>query len=171
MVWSPKLNVVDLTLTVDNLLAFIEANQTEALSWANGGPGLADFAAIYPNTIGWLKSKFPSLLVLGQADEGDGGNEGSLVETRLGLRFETAVMGTPDELPILTKKYDLALRSMLVNVPSATLIAGSATITRAYVSAWPASVYDRLREAGRGNSFLQVFQTSMEYTLITAAES
>lgn len=166
MTWAPELNVIDLSPVIDNLLGYIETNQQDAFDWANGGPGLAPFAAIYPNAAGWLKSIFPYLLVIVQQDEGETGGD-TLLNTTFRCRLEMAIMGKADELPLLTRKYDLAVRSMLVNIPSETLCAGMKTETVLWKQDWPASVYDVLRGSKTANSFLQIVQTEMSYIFQT----
>lgn len=171
MAWTPKINVVDLTPVIDNLLAYIEANQTDALAWAHGGPGLDDFAAIYPNASGWLRSLYPYLMVLTHADRGEEGTDEATADEMavsvLSIRFEVVITGTADELPEQSKEYDQALRSMLMNIPAATLTNGCMTLTRVVPPALPSSVYDVLRPGIKPTQFMQIFQTVMEYTLAT----
>jgi hypothetical protein len=164
MTWEPELNVVDLTPVVDNLLGYIEDNQTDALEWASAG-GLAPLTT-YKNAAGRLSTIYPQLIVLTQTDSGEVGTD-SLASTEFVLRIETAVMGTADELPTVTKQYDLAIRSMLVNVPSEMLCAGMKTTTRVMEREIPATVYDVLRGTKRANSYLQIFQTEMTYIFQT----
>jgi hypothetical protein len=168
--WTPTRNVVDLTPVIDNLLGYIEANNQDALVWAKGSPGLDPFAAVYPNASGWLKSLYPYVMVLNHADSGKDAEDdanGELVVTTLNLAFEVAVMGKADEISRKSMQYDLALRSMLVNVPGETLVDGCKTFTRAYASEWPESTYDVLRPGDRPKQFMQVFNTAMVYTIVT----
>lgn len=167
MAWTPELNVVDLTPVIDNLLGYIGGNQTDALTWANGGTGLDDMT-LYSNAAGRLASQYPQLIVLTQSDEGELESD-TLLTTEFRIRLEVAVMGTADELPAKAKTYDLAVRSMLVNIPNATMTAGMKTTTRLWKRDWPATVYDILR-GGTGkqaNSFLQIFQTEATYIFQT----
>ena len=115
MAWNPTQNVVDLTPVIGNLLAYVEANQQDALEWAHGSSGIDPFAAIYPNAAGWLRSLYPYLMVVTHQDRGEDAEteNGDVIVTTFTLLFEVAVKGNADELPTLTKEYDRALRSML----------------------------------------------------------
>lgn len=174
MTWAPTNKVVDLTKVVDNLLGYIEAQQTDALVWAKdtSDDALPDFAGIYPNATGRLATKFPQLIVLDQehlAEAGDTDN-GDIVRITLALTLEVALTGPDaDALVLTTKKYGLALESMLVNIPAATLTADSKATTHGYLAKYQ-TVYDVVvgykKEA---SNWLQIFQTRVEYVLLTGA--
>src|SRR3954470_13382744 len=91
MVWTPKANVIDLTQVADNLLGYIEANQTDALIWANGGTGLDDFAKFYTNAVGRLQTQFPSLMILTQRAEAD--LSGEILLSGLEITLEGTIAG------------------------------------------------------------------------------
>jgi hypothetical protein len=166
MAWDPQLNVIDLTPVIDNLLGYIRDNQSDALFWANGGAGLDDFQGIYPNASGWLSSLYPYVLVLVQEDEGE--TEGdTLLSTTLRLRLEVAVTGTKDDLSGKAKRYDMALRSMLINIPGDTLTADMKTNTVLWKQEWPKTVYDVTSRDKKTNAFVQMFQTEMTYIFQT----
>lgn len=171
MAWTPTKNVVDLTKIVDNLLNYIEDEQTDALTWANGGTsGLDDFASFYTNASGRLYTKFPSLMVLGQQDDGEEAetDEGDVLVTTLDLIMEVTLSGpNADDLVLTTKVYDLALKSMLANIPAATLTADSKVATHAVIIQL-GTKFDVLNKLS-AKVFIQVFQTEVIYKLITRA--
>jgi hypothetical protein len=167
MPWTPQQQVIDLSQLADNLLGYIEANQTAALSWANGGAGLDDFAKFYTNASGRLQTIFPSLMILTQRAEEDlagdalqAGWEGTLEATVSG--------GDPDMLVANTKLYEKAIKSMLANIPSDTLTANSDPITRAHIFEIETR-FDILRGQSKATGFLQIFQVRFVYSLLAEA--
>jgi len=160
-VWTPTSNVFDLTLVVDNLLSYIAANNGAALRWANGGVALPEFVYLYPNAPGRLISKFPALIVIDQAYQTS--LDSDILIAALQLKFEGCVSGPNlDELVLKTKKYAMALESMLANVPSAT-ITGSATKHGALHEI--GSNFDLTGQLKHANSYLAIFQTKCLYKL------
>src|SRR4051812_38784505 len=118
MAWPPqsKANVFDVAPLADNLLGYIESNQTDALAWANGGSGLADFAKFYTNASGRMQTTFPSLLILGQRIESD---LEEAMQADWQLVLEGAISGpNTDQIVADAKRYGQALESMLANIPS-----------------------------------------------------
>lgn len=172
MTWAPETNVVDLRLAADNILGYIGDNQSEAHAWANGGTALPDYQKLYSNAAGRLGSLFPSLMILDQEDEGEEAEteNGDVLLTGLKLTFECTVTGSdPDELVLTTKKYDMALKSMLANIPSATITANGLVTAHAWVKQI-GTKYDILRGQKTANSFLQIFQTQVIYKLLSTKE-
>ena len=167
MAWTPRIKVPDLTGVVDNLLGYIRDNQADAHEWANGSP-MKDYAALYPNAAGRLTTKFPQLLVIDQEHKGEEGksDDGELLVIRLALTFEGAVTGNnADTLVNTAKAYGMALESMLVNIPGATLCAGMTNTTHGVCMTYQ-TVYDVLKGTGKtGSTWLQIWQTQVEYEL------
>lgn len=173
MTWAPKNKVVDLTTVVDNLLGYIDANQSDAHKWANGGAAMPDYKKLYPNASGRLAAIFPQLLVLNQEHSAEDSEtaDGDLLIIRVALTLEGTMTGpNEDELVLTAKKYALALESMLANVNSASLTANANQIMHSHLMTY-ATVFDLI--AGYGNkkasSWLQMFQTKCEFRLITSA--
>jgi hypothetical protein len=158
MTWTPQYKVIDQRLLAQNLLAYMEANQTDALTWANDGPGLSDFQKFYTNASGRLQTIFPCLMVLGQQVET--GLEDSL-QADFRLVLEGAVSGSDtDELVASAKVYAMAVESMAVNIPSTTLMANAKHYHSAYVTELN-TVQDVVNRITSG--FLQVFRTTITY--------
>ena len=165
--WTPENKVLDVVNVVDNLLAYIGDNQTDALEWANGGTPMDDFASLYPNAPGRLISKFPALICLSQAYETD--LTGDLLIAGLELKFEGAVTGPNlDDLTLNTKRYAMAVESMLANVPSATLSAGATNTIQATLFEI-GTAFDLTGQLKTANSFLAIFQTKAIYKITGAA--
>lgn len=123
MPWNPNLAATDISLIWPNLRAWIEANQVDALSWANGGAGLDPFAQIYNSAAGRAHTVWPDLMVTGDAAKTDYGDEGLMVSYGLALVMRL-VDPDPDVLIAKGKKYLRAVESMIVNCPVATLLNG-----------------------------------------------
>lgn len=165
MAWTPPTNVIDLSQIADNLLGYIEANQEDALEWANSGPGLNPFAKLYTNASGRLQTIFPSLMILSQTCETD--LSGSTLIAGLELALEGTIGGpNADELVADTKKYAKAMESMLANIPSADLTANSDPAMTAELFEIETRL-DILRGQARPTAFLQIFQTRCVFRLVT----
>lgn len=170
MTWAPTKQVIDLSGVVDNLLEYIETNQADAHLWANGEP-LDDYKALYPNATGRLSTKFPHLIVLDQEHKGEDTDteQGEVLAITLVLTLEGAVTGSNvDTVVNNAKKYALALESMLMNIPSATLT-GSASVHGYCAGYQTASDLFKAHGGKTASSWLQIFQTRCEYRLITSA--
>lgn len=166
MPWTPTKQVIDLTKLADNLLAYIEAQDAAALTWANGGTALPEFAATYSNATGRLQTIFPSVLILNQQVETD--LTGDVLLGGWEVTLEVAISGADaDTLATTTKKYGKAIESILSNIPSATLTSGSSpAITAALFEL--RTLYDQTRQLP-SMAWVQIFQTRGLYQLIQAA--
>lgn len=165
MAWAPALKVIDLSQVADNLLGYIETNQEDALEWA-GGPGMIPFEKFYTNASGRLQTIFPSLMILAQKAETDLTSEA--LDAALQMVLEGTVSGSnADELVADTKKYSMAVESMLANIPSASLMANSNRYHRAYITELETEL-DILRGNQTPSAFLQIFQIRVVYRLSTS---
>lgn len=161
MAWLPTAKVIDLSQTADNLLAYIAANQTDALEWAE--PGLDDFQKFYTNASGRLATQFPSLMILSQRVDTD--LAGDTLDAALQLILEATISGSDaDELVAKTKHYSKAVESMLLNVPSEVLMANAEGYHRSYAVELETEL-DILRGQQSPSAFLQIFQTRVVYRL------
>lgn len=167
MAWTPTIQVVDATRPVENLLAYIEEYGADAIQWANGGTALPDFATLYSNASGRLGTQFPLLMVLNQQMETD--LTGDALVAGLEITLEGAVTGSDtDELVYTSKAYAMAVESMLANISSDDLMAGSYKSTHAALFELR-TVFDILHGFKTANSWLQIFQTKVIYKLTTSA--
>lgn len=166
MTWTPRTNVIDLTQVADNLLGYVGENDSDALLWANGS-ALPEFAAFYTNASGRLQTIFPSLMVLSQDAETD--LTGDILISGLQLTLEGTVSGSnADDLVAATKMYAKAVESMLANIPSATLMAGSSPHQEASLFEIETK-FDILRGQQAPSAFLQIFQIRCVYRITAAA--
>lgn len=167
MTWPPpnERKVFDFTGVVENILDYIEEYNEEALVWA-GAPAVP-FETLYPNAPGRLITQFPTLVCLAQGYETD--LQGDALLAGLALKFEGCVTGPHlDDLVLTTKKYAMAVESMLANISSEDLTAGfKNTTTGALIEI--ASDFDLAGQLQDATNYLAIFQTKCAYQFITAA--
>lgn len=174
MAWTPKEQVLDLTPLIDNILGFIETNDDDALAWASGLTvgETAPFAGIYSNASGRLATLFPQVMVLDQeVSVKPNDNQGDVLNGILALTFEGAVTGkTADETTQTAKVYAKAVESMLVNLTTSLIAATSPQITDAICLGYQ-TAHDQVKGAAgkSASSWLQIWQTRVEYRLIAEA--
>jgi hypothetical protein len=117
MAYSPQINVVDATQFKDNLIAHFQANQADALIWANGGRILQEIRNFYKSPR--LVTVFPALTFIQISHESKYEN---ILEIDLSVLIEVAIIhGNKDTLSDRSLKYSMAIESMLANVPETTL--------------------------------------------------
>jgi hypothetical protein len=122
MVWAPQFQVFDERPIKANLIGYFEANQADALVWANDGTALPEIKKFYksprPVTV------FPALTFL-QSEHKDEAR-GDLMIIDFALLLELAIIhGKQDVLDTQSKRYSMALESMLANIPATTFFADS----------------------------------------------
>lgn len=167
--WPPdnERKVFDLTGVVENILDYIEEFNEDALGWANDGTALAPFESLYPNAPGRLITMFPSLVCLSQKYETD--LKGDVLIAALELKFEGCVAGHQlDDLVLNTKKYAMAVESMLTNIPSEDLTAGYLNPTHGALMEIGSS-FDLTGQLQNATNYLAIFQTSALYQFTMAA--
>jgi hypothetical protein len=125
-----KLYSVSRPVVVANILAFIEANQTEALSWAKDeldfDGDVPDFTYIYNSAGGRVHPNFPDLMLIRRAtrfeDSGDP-DEGRHTAAVHTLGFEAQIADPdPDDLTAKVEVYQTALKALLWSMESSDLL-------------------------------------------------
>lgn len=164
MPWDPQFKVIDQRPLAANILSYISDNQTDALNWANGGPGLDDFAKFYTNASGRLQTQFPCLMVLSQGLGTDLTGDG--LQSAFQIVLEGAVSGTdPDTLVDNTKRYAMAVESMVLNMPSDEFTLGANQYHKGFVIEIE-TIHDVVTRITSG--FLQVFQVRLTFNILTS---
>ena len=170
MAWTPTNRVPQLTLYSANLLAYIAANYAEALTWAGGG-SLPSFVRVYNSAAGRIYDAFPYLLLLDESAATDYTSD--LNETAWQVTLEWAISADAtqaadanspigDDLAQQARVYAMALESVLLNIPSASLLSG-ATYTNAPEAESIQTDFDALRQGPSG--YLQIGQTRAIYRI------
>jgi hypothetical protein len=122
--YVPTQDAPDTRLVVPNLLAYIAAQVGEAVKWANGGVALPEFKKLFTSAEGRVHQIFPDLMVLSESAVARQTDAGLQIEYE--LLFELEIVGkSADVVTALAKTYVYAVESMLVNIPPATLLAGT----------------------------------------------
>src|SRR4051812_27600224 len=119
--WDPQVNVFDESIIVSNISTWLQANQIEALKWANGGVALPSIKNFYvsPRTV----TDFPTLSFLQSSHDSDWVND--ILEIKLELMIEIALIhGNRDTAAAYVKRYAMAIESMLANMPETTFLQG-----------------------------------------------
>ncbi len=168
MAWVTTQKTVDSSRLEANIIAFIRANQTDALTWANGGTTpLKPFNFLVDNLANPSLPGLPILMITGK--EKTTSRASDLEQTSLGFEFEAIVLGrAADALAALTEKYALALESMLISIPEAVLLAGT---SGQFIDNEPDTSisYGEIGTNEQENALLQVFRLRITYTLFASA--
>lgn len=162
MAYSPTIQVVDVRAFKDNIIAHIQANQVEALAWANGGRVLPEIKKFYkaPTKI----TIFPSLTFLQIDHKAKLPND--LLEIEVSYMVEVAIVhGNQETLADLATKYSMAVESMLLNVPETTLNQDS-IIDITSTSVDIQTVFNI--QGKTGNKFIEIFQTRVTWEIEAA---
>jgi hypothetical protein len=167
MAWEPTHEVLNCSAMVDNLMAYFNTNQAEALAWANGGTALLLFKSIADALADPNKPIFPALQFAEDNDATDHSGDG-LLQGAYSVMFEGMVRNETAALAIAQgRKYRLAVASMLRNIPDASLIANTGA-TQVILQSIETG-YDPIKTNDTQNDFLQVFQVRATYLVVGAA--
>lgn len=130
MPWTPSIAATDVRAIVSNLVAYLDANQADALAWASPGRELADLT-IYDSAEVRIKADFPHMGLVRRRVTTDETDAGLVItcdltwETEVSTTFanEAARTAAVTQLRKDVDNYGYAVESMLLNVPRATLLA------------------------------------------------
>lgn len=166
MAWDPDIAVFDERYLNDNLIAFLEANQTDALYWANeNAGGLPDIREFYksPRTV----KLFPAFTIINSDHTAEFED---ILSVELNMVFEFALVhGNQDTLTDRSKKYMMAIESMLSNLPKTTFTTDSYIVVNATLNGLE-TVYD-VQGQVKANQFIQVSQMRAQWALTAAART
>lgn len=167
MAWTPTHSVINARAIAENLLAYFEANQAEALEWANGSP-MKSFQRI-ENSVGNINLPvYPAIMFSDDADRVDYADE--LAVGAYELMFEVMVTHpNPNTATTLAIKYAMALASMIRNCPQATYTANSGALASGAVLSLLEIGFETIKTNDQHNDFLQQFQMKATYTLTASA--
>jgi hypothetical protein len=162
MVYDPKIQVFDSRPVKENLIGYIEANQAEALAWANNGSSLDPIRAFYKSPR--LVKLFPALTFI-QAEYTSDYED--LLTADFSILFEVAAIhGNMDTLTDRMPKYAMALESLLTNIPNTTLFQNS-IIQMAIARAAVQTTFDV--QGQYKNQFIEVFQMRASWRVLASA--
>lgn len=168
MVWMPAFTIITARAIAENLLTYFEANQADALAWANGGTALRPFQRI-ENSVGNRNSPvFPAIMFADDNTETD--YAGSYPIGGYAVTFEVMIQNAdPNNAVIEARKYEKALLSMVRNCPQATFTANTGALASASTLRTVETGFDEVRANDRQNDFMQMFSMRITYELHAAA--
>lgn len=154
MAWQPTIQVFDETQIKRNLIDYLDANQVNALVWANGGSALPSIKKFHKSPR--LVTVFPALTFL-QSEHRANDAEGDVLIVDYALLLELAIVhGNQDELASRSNAYSMALESMLANIPATTFFANSIIQAQQFIFAGLQVQYDI--QGKYKNQFIEVLQ-------------
>jgi hypothetical protein len=166
MAWTPTNKVINTRIVASNILSFIAANQTEALTWANGATGLIAFQDINDSVANRSNPIFPAIALEDDDDETD--YTGDILQPLYRVKFEIMVQSAdPSAAVTKARIYDLAVKSMIRNMTAAELTDGLTDINAVLLAV--ESGFEPMQANEQQNSFLQVFQIRATFRLTGAA--
>lgn len=163
MAWTPTNKVINARVIAANILAFIAANQTEALTWANGSTGLLDFQEIEDSVANRDSPLFPSLALQDDNDAAD--YTGDMIDAVYSATFEIMIENSsPAAAVTQARVYATALSSLLANMDNNDLTSGMTGITAVLQTI--ETGFEEIKANDMQNSFLQVFQIRPTFSVV-----
>ena len=153
-------------MIADNLLAYIAANQVDAILWA-AGSALRPIQNFSNSVAARTTPVYPAIMFASDQDAQD------YTEDELGiayqLTFEVMIQNAdPNNAVTEARSYEAAIKSMIRNCPPSTASANTGAITAATVLQTIESQFDEIKSNDTQTDFLQTFQMRMVYTLTAA---
>ncbi len=166
MAWMPEHAVINSRAIADNLLAWFELKQVEALAWAGDG-SLKPFQTIANSMANPDMPLYPAINFNDDNDEVDYTNEITVGAYR--VVFELTVQNSNASAAIVNaRKYAIAIASMIRNCPPATLCANTGAVPSLTVLNTMTIGFDFIKAGKDGtarNDFGQIFRVAVTYTL------
>jgi len=163
MTWTPTINVLRSRAIAENLLAYIEAQQADAILWANTTPirTIQQFSDSVANRTAPI---YPSIAIRSTEDAqvfGEDVHSGAFKVT-FEIIVENAV---PDTAVSEAKVYDTAIKSIIANVPHSTIAANTGAVVGSIVLEDMTSEFEDIKSNDQQNDFFQPLTISASYTL------
>lgn len=166
MAWTPTNKVINTRTLASNILAFIAANQAEALEWANGAAGMIAFQDINDSVANRNNPVYPSIALKDDNDEVV--IDDDILQPAYSVTFEVVIENQhPSTAVTKARVYDFALKSMLRNMTSAELTNGLSGITATLLIL--ESGFREIQTNDSQNDFFQVFEIRATFRLTGAA--
>lgn len=120
MTWAAKIPFAGVEPIIENLIAIVERDQTEALAWANGGSGLDDFEQI--SRARRADAKYPYLAIFASDTDLRQGDEERSLDQAHRIVMEIVVIGSdPEALTGTLHKYTKAVHQMVISASVADI--------------------------------------------------
>lgn len=169
MAWPPNehFQVFDERALNDNFIGFLSTNQAAALAWANGGAAPALPAIRQFNKSPRLTTVFPAVTFLQTQHSSAWGDNILIIVVSMVLELAVA-HGDQDTLTDQSRKYVMALESLLANIPETTFRQNSIIPITSTIREME-TVFDI--QGKLKNKFIQISQTSVSWVVEAANTS
>lgn len=163
MAWTPTNAVINSRAIAENLLTYFEANQVEALTWANGS-AMKPIARFENSRATLNVPMYPAILFSDDNEQTDFGND-ILTSAYTCLFLVMVTDPVPATAVLNARSYAEAIVSMIANIPHATIVTGTGATTGSIVLQDVQVGFDQIRTNEQGNEWMQQFEIRATYTL------
>ena len=163
MAWSDTYKVIDARKIVSNLFTYFQTNQADALLWAHGS-ALKDFKQFADSVANRATPAFPSIAFKRDSTKWDA--TGDVVETEYSVVFEMVIENPSPTLAVSQgRSYAKAVASMILNCPTATLLANTGAVTGVVTEM--ADNFTEIKSNDTQNDFFQEIEIGATFSLVT----
>lgn len=169
MTWTPTLAIITPRAVPVNLLTYVtdSTRQTDALTWA-GDSSLKLIKTFSNSVANRAIPVFPSIAFSDDNDIEEFGED--TVTAAYAFTFEVSIQNAdPDTAVTNARVYDKALRSMIVNCPSATLGTNTGCVSGTAAVQTIETGFEPIKTNEKQNDFLQQFQIRVTVTMVAPA--
>lgn len=161
MSWTPTYRTVRTSKIADNLLAYFELHQAEAIVWAHGS-ALKSISHFSNSVANRAVPIFPSIAFVSDAEAQV--HVDDMVSAAYSLTFELLVQNQSPALAVTqARSYTAAILSMIRNCPPATAAANTYTDAAVTVLESLETEFAEIRTNDLQNDFLQAVQIRAIY--------
>lgn len=167
MTWTPAFNTIKTRAVADNLLAFIAANQADAILWATSGSALKPIKQFSNSVMSRTVPVFPSIAFASDQDAQDYTED--VIESAYSVVFEIVIENAnPDTAVTQARSYAAAIVSMIRNCPPATLAENTGAVVNAAHIQTVEVQFDEIKTNDTQTDFFQTFQIRAVCSLIAS---
>jgi hypothetical protein len=165
MPWTPTLAVINSRAIAENLLTFFEANQVDAILWANGS-ALKPFQRFENSRANLDLPAYPAILFSDDNDQTSHGDD--LLTAGYSALFLVMVQNpVPATAVLQARMYAKAIMSMIANCTGSSLEANTGCVNAVLQDTQVG--FDQIKVNEAGNDWMQQFEVRATYTLMAGA--
>ena len=169
MTWAPTRAIVTARAIPDNILAYIvdADRQADVLTWAGNGDLklIKTFASSVGNR---LRPVYPSIAFLNDEDAKDYAED--IISAVYRGTFEIVIQNSdPDQVVTNARVYAMAIESMILNCPNATVTVGTGASIAVVETIQ--MVFDEIKTNEKQNDFFQPFNIRVSWLIHAGAYS
>lgn len=164
MTWVPQKQFIRSHVVASNLLAYIAANQADAILWANSGTALKPLKSFSDSVVGTrLNPLFPAIGFA--SDEDQQAFTTDITPGAYAVVYEIVVESqNPNTAVAEARIYSDAIKSMILNIPSASLLLNTGALPNTEVLENIKSQFSEINANEPQNDFFQTVQIGATYT-------